>query len=162
MSRLDVGTIHELIHKQISSTYNTFMYLSLPIPSRSFVGKVTLANCLDLFCKEETLDKENAWYCPSCKTNRKATKRLNLSRLPPVLMIHLKRFSYSGPFSNKVDTHVHYPLKSLDLTDYMSAFLPPPNKTTDDPRVQTAPCKYDLYAVTEHHGTLSSGHCQSV
>ena len=42
--------------------------------------------------------------CPHCKTLRKATKRLSLSRLPPVLLIHLKRFSAKGPFTDKIET----------------------------------------------------------
>ena len=30
----------------------------------------------------------------------------------------------------------------------------------DDPRSQVPPYRYDLYAVTNHFGTLSSGHCE--
>lgn len=30
----------------------------------------------------------------------------------------------------------------------------------DDPRTQVPPYRYDLYAVTNHFGTLSSGHCK--
>ena len=56
---------------------------------------------------------------------RKATKTLSLSRLPPVLLIHLKRFSSKGHFTDKVETFVDYPLKNLDLTNYMPPPLPP-------------------------------------
>lgn len=41
-------------------------------------------------------------HCPRCKKNRKAIKKLSLSKLPPILVIHLKRFSFHGPFSDKV------------------------------------------------------------
>jgi hypothetical protein len=30
----------------------------------------------------------------------------------------------------------------------------------DDPRTQIGPFKYDLYGVSNHIGTLSSGHCE--
>ena len=103
--------------------------------------------------------------CPHCKTLRKATKRLSLSRLPPVLLIHLKRFSAKGPFTDKIETFVEFPLKGLDLTNYMPSPLPPgasgvPQLSTDDPRCQLPPYRYDLYAVTNHFGTLSTGHCE--
>ena len=102
--------------------------------------------------------------CPNCKTLRKATKKLSISRLPPVLLIHLKRFTTKGHFTDKLETFVDFPLKGLDLTNYMPAPLPPSVArksvpiSLDDPRSQVPPYKYDLYAVTNHFGTLSSGH----
>jgi len=145
-----------------STTYNTFMYLSLPIPSGR--GKASLYHCLDAFVKEEILEKQEAWNCPNCKTLRKASKQLSLSRLPPVLMIHLKRFSNKGVFTDKLDTVIDFPLRGLDLTNYMPPPLPPglessrPSGPADDPRTQLPPYKYDLYAVTNHTGSLTGGH----
>ena len=76
-------------------------------------------------------------------------------------MVHLKRFSFKGPFTDKIESFVDFPMKDLDLTSYMpfvdanlEARLPP-----DDARAQIPPFKYDLYAVTNHFGSLSSGHC---
>jgi len=78
-------------------------------------------------------------------------------------MIHLKRFSFKGPFTDKIESFVDFPMKDLDLTSYMpyvdanlETKLPP-----DDARAQIPPFKYDLYAVTNHFGSLSSGHCTS-
>ena len=104
--------------------------------------------------------------CPQCKMLRKATKTLSLSRLPPVLLIHLKRFSFKGPFTDKIEKLVDFPLKGLDLTNYMPPPLPPgvdragtQTYPPEDPRMQIPPYRYDLYAVTNHFGSLSSGHC---
>lgn len=149
--------------QKTSTTYNSFMYLTLPIPRGS---RVTLQHCLDAFVQEEVMEKADAWQCPNCKTLRKATKRLSISRLPPVLLIHLKRFQTKGHFTDKLETFVDFPLKGLDLTNYMPSPLPPGVDTRkvsqpislDDPRSQVPPYKYDLYAVTNHFGTLSSGH----
>jgi len=108
--------------------------------------------------------------CPRCKVKRKATKRLSLARLPPILLIHLKRFEANGRFSDKIDTFVDFPLKSLDLTNFMPPPLPPGADkgqlngglplSLEDPRTQLPPYKYDLYGVTNHYGNLSSGHCK--
>ncbi|KAH7922616.1 cysteine proteinase [Leucogyrophana mollusca] len=161
-NRMECMTCHKT-----STTYNSFMYLSLPIPPAKGSSKVSLQACLDAFVKEEVLEKSEAWHCPNCKALRKATKRLSLSRLPPILLIHLKRFSFKGPFSDKVETVVDFPLRSLDLTNYMPPPLPPGMHKTpvngtspigEDPRVQMPPYKYDLYGVTNHFGTLGNGH----
>ncbi|KAH9945764.1 cysteine proteinase [Amylocystis lapponica] len=157
-SRLECLTCHKT-----STTYNTFMYLSLPIPSGRSATKVTLEQCLDAFVKEEVMEKSDAWNCPHCKALRKATKRLSLSRLPPVLLIHLKRFSVKGHFTDKIETFVDFPLRGLDLTNYMPPPLPPgvsggSHVSRDDPLSQAPPYRYDLYGVTNHFGTLSSGH----
>lgn len=65
---------------------------------------MTLDQCLDAFVQEEILDKGNAWNCPGCRAPRKASKRLTIARLPPILLIHLKRFAFRGPFSERIDT----------------------------------------------------------
>jgi len=85
-------------------------------------------------------------------------------------MIHLKRFEANGRFSDKVDTFVDFPMKTLDLTGYMPPLLPSGADkselngglpmSSDDPRTQLPPYRYDLYGVTNHYGNLSSGHCE--
>ncbi|CAL1714070.1 unnamed protein product [Somion occarium] len=157
-NRLECLTCHKT-----STTYNSFMYLTLPIPSTRGSSRASLHQCLDAFVREEVMEKSDAWHCPNCKTLRKATKRLSLSRLPPVLLVHLKRFSHKGHFTDKIETFVDFPMKGLDLTNYMPSPLPPgvsPAQplSPDDPRAQIPPYRYDLYAVTNHFGTLSSGH----
>ncbi|KAF8555660.1 cysteine proteinase [Imleria badia] len=162
-NRMECLTCHHT-----STTYNSFMYLSLPIPNIKGPSKAPLYSCLDTFVKEEVLEKSEAWHCPKCKALRSATKILSLSRLPPVLLIHLKRFSVKGPFTDKIETVVDFPLKSLDLTNYMPPPFPPdmrknaerptPTSAANDPRLQVPPYKYDLYGVTNHFGSLSNGH----
>ncbi|KAF9038559.1 hypothetical protein BJ165DRAFT_1407705 [Panaeolus papilionaceus] len=161
-SRLQCLTCHKT-----STTYNVFSILQLPIPySKS--SKVSIDKCLETLLNEETLDKDDAWDCPQCKCKRRASKKLSLARLPPVLMIHFKRFEANGRFQDKIDTFVEYPLKNLDLTNYMPPALPPGvdksqlnggvPMSLDDPRTQQPPYRYDLYGVTNHYGNLSSGH----
>lgn len=145
-----------------STTYNAFLYLSLPIPPapRGSGAKVTLAQCLDAFTRDEILDKADAWHCPQCKKPRRATKKLTISRLPQVLLIHLKRFSFKGPFTDKVETNVTFPTSNLDLTNYMPPPLPPGAVPKGMPvsASQQPPYVYDLYGATHHFGSLSGGH----
>ncbi|KAL0158396.1 hypothetical protein M9458_046472, partial [Cirrhinus mrigala] len=60
----------------------------------SRAGHFTLEQCLNLFTKPEVLAPEEAWYCPKCQQHREASKQLLLWRLPNVLIIQLKRFSF--------------------------------------------------------------------
>ncbi|KAK6343698.1 ubiquitin-specific protease doa4 [Orbilia blumenaviensis] len=144
-----------------STTYSPFMYLSLPIPAKAGPNGCTLKDCMDEFTKEEILDGDDAWHCPVCKKPRKASKQLSISRMPIVLIIHLKRFSSHGMWRDKVNTLVNFG-KSVDLTRY----VPPPLDPKDTPggvvlpknSEVTPPFYYSLYAVTNHYGSLTSGH----
>ena len=144
----------------MSVTYNAFMSLSLPVPCGRGVSQATLYQCMDAFVHEEVLDKGNAWHCPKCQRPRRSTKRLSLARLPPVLLIHLKRFTFRGPASNKIETRVNFPFDKLDLSNYMPPPLPPGMSVHGIPvsESQRPPYLYDLHAVTHHFGTLNSGH----
>lgn len=98
------------------------MYLTLPIPPFNKAGKkngpVTVFECLESFLAPEKLSGDDQWKCPRCKVKRDASKTLAIVRLPTVLLIHLKRFSFNGPFRDKVETPVDFPVRSLDLSGY--------------------------------------------
>ena len=99
--------------------------------------------------------------CPRCKVPRRASKTLTIARLPPVLLIQLKRFTtQNGVFWDKSETPVIYPVSGLDLTRYVPRRQLSGKEEVDDPRTQLGPFKYDLYGVSNHMGTLSSGHCE--
>ena len=57
--------------------------------------------CLDAFTEVEKLEADEGYNCQACKRRGvQATKKLTLYRCPPVLAIHLKRFSANtGMFS---------------------------------------------------------------
>ena len=98
------------------------MYLSLPILNRNKQGvkngPVTIFECLEAFMAPEKLSGDDQWKCPRCKVRRDASKRLSIVRLPTVLLIHFKRFSFQGPFRDKLETPIYYPVKKLDLSKY--------------------------------------------
>ncbi|KAG7699445.1 hypothetical protein KL933_001208 [Ogataea haglerorum] len=140
-----------------STTYNAFSTLSLPIPENG--PKSTLGACFDEFVKPELLDNDNAWLCPHCKTKQRTLKHLQISRLPQVLIIHLKRFKM-GNYLTKLNTYIDYPLE-LQLDKYW------PNVENELERVelsrlpirgQVPPFRYRLYGVINHFGNLINGH----
>lgn len=116
-----------------------------PPAKRTRGEPLSLYACLDAFLREEPLVPEEMWYCPRCKEQRQASKKLDLWRLPEVLVIHLKRFSFSRSTKHKLETFVNFPIHDLDLTNYIA------NKISQR---QT----YELYAVSNHYGSMASGH----
>ena len=74
-----------------SIKFDTFMYLSLPIV-KSKKKSVTIRSCIREFCKAEVLTGDCQWQCPKCNGFRDAEKKLSLWTLPPILIIHLKRY----------------------------------------------------------------------
>ncbi|KYO35554.1 ubiquitin carboxyl-terminal hydrolase 19 isoform A [Alligator mississippiensis] len=111
-------------------------------------GHFTLEQCLNLFTKPEVLAPEEAWYCPKCKQHREASKQLMLWRLPNVLIIQLKRFSFrSFIWRDKINDMVDFPVRSLDLSKFCIG----------QKEEQQLPM-YDLYAVINHYGGMIGGH----
>jgi hypothetical protein len=55
---------------------------------------------------------------------------------------------------------VIFPMQGLDLTRYVPYRAKRGGEDMDDPRTQIGPFRYDLYGVSNHIGTLSSGHCE--
>jgi hypothetical protein len=140
-------------------------------------GAITLEDCLDAFAEEERIPEA---YCSGCKDFRVQTKCMSLWRLPPVVIIQLKRFQFTQHMRRKLRDLVVFPLEGFDLSRIMAPdSIPQSNpkkdgtangqegdatqgtETTDE-----APFKdngrssmlYDLYGVVHHQGALSGGH----
>lgn len=108
---------------------------------------IELSECLDLFSAPEVLSDDDLWYCPVCKDFRQATKKIELWKCPEILVIHLKRFSSSRNFRDKISEVVHFPIEGLDLTERVGEA-----KSSDSPLI------YDLIGVDNHMGGLGGGH----
>jgi ubiquitin carboxyl-terminal hydrolase 4/11/15 len=107
---------------------------------------VRLDKCIDLFTMTEKLGPEDPWYCSRCKEFQQATKKFDIWKAPPILVVHLKRFSYRNKYwREKLETYVDYPIHDLDLSAYVQG-------------PQEVPPVYELYAVSNHYGSLGGGH----
>nr|GMD73639.1 ubiquitin carboxyl-terminal hydrolase 8 [Ipomoea batatas] len=132
--------------------YNRSAFSSLPEVFKSgfFTKKpqesVSFYKCLEAFLKEEPLGPEDMWYCPGCKEHRQATKKLDLWRLPEIMVIHMKRFSYNRFLKNKLETFVDFPIHDLELSSYIAH------------QDGQSSCRYMLYAISNHYGSMGGGH----
>lgn len=119
-------------------------------PNRNY----NIYDCFNLFTRREKLEKDNAWFCSKCKGHKEALKKMEIYKVPPVLIIHLKRFktsktssigSYYWSSGKKINVQIDFPVEGLDLSDYVLG----------EDREHAI---YDLYAVSNHYGSLSGGH----
>uniref|UniRef100_A0A6B2L134 ubiquitinyl hydrolase 1 n=1 Tax=Arcella intermedia TaxID=1963864 RepID=A0A6B2L134_9EUKA len=108
---------------------------------------ITLKDCLLKFHSMEKLGTSDKWYCSKCKQFQQATKKFDLFHIPDILVIQMKRFQFFRTHRNKITTFVDFPINGLDLTPYELNVHP-----------QRSPAIYDLYAVSNHSGSLGGGH----
>ncbi|XP_052744434.1 ubiquitin carboxyl-terminal hydrolase 8 isoform X1 [Bicyclus anynana] len=146
--RLFYGQIRSTVRCSVcrasSATYDSFSNLSLELPAHA--SRCTLADCLKLYLNDEMVP---GWNCPNCKEKRDAAKKLDISRLPPVLVIHFKRFyvdpkEYMCNAYRKKQTYIDFPLEDLDMRQF--SLQCPENQI------------YNLYAVSNHYGSMEGGH----
>ncbi|KAJ1690524.1 hypothetical protein LUZ63_014679 [Rhynchospora breviuscula] len=130
------------------------VYKSGGIFARRPQESVSLYSCLEAFLTDEPLGPDDMWYCPQCKDHRQADKKLDLWRLPEILIIHLKRFSYNRFIKHKLDTAVEFPIHDLDLSGYISR----KPETVAEGVIQQPSTHYRLYAVSNHYGGMGGGH----
>ncbi|XP_018403613.1 PREDICTED: ubiquitin carboxyl-terminal hydrolase 16 [Cyphomyrmex costatus] len=119
-------------------------------------GECSVESCLNQFTALELMTGSNKVVCEACTAREKknqegsskmvctsSTKQYLISQVPPILILHLKRFQTQRVGFRKVFKHVSFPIL-LDLapvcTDHKKRRL------------------YALYGVVEHSGTVHGGH----
>lgn len=109
---------------------------------------VTLLECIEKYCRKEQLEASEKWYCNRCEAHVQAWKYTNIFQAPPILIIQLKRFTFSPVTHrrNKINIHVDFPLEGLDLTSCVLHW-----EEGQEPI-------YDCFAVSNHYGGLGGGH----
>ena len=135
----------EIVYEDLSSCSSICEAKKTEDISDNFIlnDQLTLNNCISFSMNPETLDSDNEWFCPGCKTHVQASKSLHLYLLPRVLIVHLVRFRTRGMFSSKNTEFVDFPTCDLDLKDQV---------------IGASPGKYDLFGVVNHYGGLGGGH----
>nr|XP_033336987.1 ubiquitin carboxyl-terminal hydrolase 16 isoform X1 [Megalopta genalis]XP_033336988.1 ubiquitin carboxyl-terminal hydrolase 16 isoform X2 [Megalopta genalis]XP_033336989.1 ubiquitin carboxyl-terminal hydrolase 16 isoform X2 [Megalopta genalis]XP_033336990.1 ubiquitin carboxyl-terminal hydrolase 16 isoform X1 [Megalopta genalis]XP_033336991.1 ubiquitin carboxyl-terminal hydrolase 16 isoform X2 [Megalopta genalis]XP_033336992.1 ubiquitin carboxyl-terminal hydrolase 16 isoform X2 [Megalopta ge len=128
---------------------------SSPIRYPTNEGECSIMSCLNQFTALELMRGSNKVSCEACtarerkvKENCKmictpSTKQYLISRVPAVLILHLKRFQAQRIDFRKVTREVSFQT-TLDLS--------PICKNHKKPKL------YSLYGVVEHRGTIHGGH----
>jgi ubiquitin C-terminal hydrolase len=74
--------------------------------------------------------------------------------MPEILVVHLKRFSHTRTWRDKIDALIDFPLKTLDLTQRVLSTGGETDLPEDEKPI------YDLFAVDNHFGGMGGGHCK--
>jgi ubiquitin carboxyl-terminal hydrolase 4/11/15 len=106
---------------------------------------VDVHETLRMFSRDEKLDANNRWFCPHCRVHVCANKKMDIWRLPSVLILHFKRFMRTASSPLKLDTKIECPTY-LDMAEHVVG----PHAARD--------CAYRLVASIHHSGGLTGGH----
>jgi ubiquitin carboxyl-terminal hydrolase 8 len=114
--------------------------IELSIPNKE---NITIYDCLYETFKDDILNNENAWFDDKTNTKKDVIKKTSICFLPPILIIHLKRWIH---YSHKNTKLIQCPLE-LDLTPFL--FDNSINKS------------YELFGIVNHIGNVFGGHYYS-
>lgn len=133
-----------------SERLDPFQHLSLDVQCEALETRC-LDQSLAEYASEEILAGSNQWFCERCDRKVDATKRIELHELPPILVIHFKRFTYdfSTQRVKKMFANVTLPddqLTGLDLHELAGT-------------AKKSQARYDIVAIVNHVGRDAiSGH----
>ncbi|OQV22250.1 Ubiquitin carboxyl-terminal hydrolase 32 [Hypsibius exemplaris] len=85
------------------------------------VEPISLDSCLKAFTHEEELGPDALYSCGKCRKPQLASKRMQLWKLPPALVIHFKRFQKVRELWVKSHKVVTFPVSGFDFSSYLVA-----------------------------------------
>jgi len=130
-----------------TATLQPFFSLQLDIQSEK------VSNVTEAIVNNFATEIIDGYLCPKTKVAVEASKSMTLEELPPILVLHLKRFVYdgSGKGSQKLCKNIDFP---VDL-EIGPKILSPTTKSKHSTKQRS----YKLFAVVYHNGTeASKGH----
>jgi len=163
------GTLQSVVTcmscRSTSKKLDPFLDLSVDIPQH-FTGPVRkckdrdsgtwnchIHDCLQKFMETEELTDSERFFCNTCRSKQPSTKKFMIRRLPNVLCLHIKRFRWTSYARTKLDNHIEFPVKGLDMSGYLMQVQ------SGTRQASTGSALYDLAAVIVHHGSgTGSGH----
>ncbi len=74
---------------------------------------------MDLYTKKQRVED---YACENCKMKCPALVDTKISRIPDIMIVHLKRFAYHSGYLEKIEDLVTFPINNLDISKYLSRF----------------------------------------
>ena len=121
----------------------------------------SLEACFTWLTDTQQLSEDNAVLCSGCQQKVEALSRVQLARMPVVLVLHLNRFEYKYGQRNRLFTSIRFPLDGLDLTRFSTGLETNQKITPAESDGHTGidgPPVYDLLATIVHAGSACFGH----
>ncbi|KAI1721130.1 ubiquitin carboxyl-terminal hydrolase domain-containing protein [Ditylenchus destructor] len=125
-----------------STSSEEMTQINVELPSDDEKKDIKLKKCLKRHFADALLNGKDRWKCSSCNEHQVACKSIKIKALPPILIIHLKRFE---GHDKKKYTRVNFP-HDFDMASFLHE---------DATKQET---NYELYAVTNHCGKMEHGH----
>ncbi|XP_031253928.1 U4/U6.U5 tri-snRNP-associated protein 2-like isoform X1 [Pistacia vera] len=143
----DVGSEHNTIMTETSRM--PFLMLGLDLPPPPLFKDVMEKNIIPQVPLFNILKKFDGELVTEVVRPRVARMRYRVTRLPRYLILHMRRFTKNNFFVEKNPTLVNFPVKNLELKDYIP--LPTPKEN------EKLRSKYDLIANIVHDGKPEEG-----
>ncbi|KAH3863462.1 U4/U6.U5 tri-snRNP-associated protein 2-like [Dreissena polymorpha] len=125
-----------------------WLYLTCDLPPQPLYPDELQENIIPQVPFHNILAKFNGVYEKEYKTHKDSTlKRFELTKLPPYIIVYIKRFTKNFFVQEKNPTIVNFPIKNIDFGDLLPAEVRARHKYTT----------YDLMANVVHDGEPGAG-----
>ncbi|XP_058885427.1 ubiquitin carboxyl-terminal hydrolase 47-like isoform X1 [Acipenser ruthenus] len=167
-------------HEMIKETANLDISLTLKASPNEYFKH--LEEALRHFVKNETMQGDDKPFCRSCKTKQVMIRKTSFSTLPPVLVIHLNRFTHDSwkhenmkleqpllipeTLTFKKESEVYVPVcnSSEEFDEVWDPYTTESSEASHwihsaEPSSIPVDCvHYELFSISVHAGNLDCGH----
>ena len=123
-----------------SLIFEPFTIITLSLPPK---GGCTLEDLLQHYYEDSKVE----YICPECRKTGTGTRKIDIWRVPPVIILHFNRFEYEVS-ARKKQNMISFPLEKLSFI----------NHTAEEHKEIAV---YNLIGVSNHFGTMNGGHYTS-
>ncbi|WJX36633.1 hypothetical protein P8452_24491 [Trifolium repens] len=148
--QVQLEVVKEIPNKRIKVTSKKpFLMLGLDLPPPPLFKDVMEENMIPQVKLFDILKKFDGETVTEVVRPHIARMQYRVTRLPKYMILHMRRFTKNNVFMEKNPTLVKFPMKNLELKDYIP--LPTPREN------QKLHSKYDLIANIVHDGKPGNG-----
>jgi U4/U6.U5 tri-snRNP-associated protein 2 len=146
----ELEVVKEIPNKRMKETSKmSFLMLGLDLPPPPLFKDVMEENMIPRVKLFDILKKFDGETVTEVVRPHIARMQYRVTRLPKYMILHMRRFTKNNVFMEKNPTLVKFPMKNLELKDYIP--LPTPREN------QKLRSKYDLIANIVHDGKPDKG-----